>query len=108
MRITYVIPYFAPAWGYGGPPRVAFDMARHLVARGHQVHVLTTDAYDADHRINPSQQTMDGVFVHRARNLNNRWAWQFKVFLPLGFGEMFREYRSEERRVGKECRSRWS
>jgi glycosyltransferase involved in cell wall biosynthesis len=95
MRITYVIPFFAPAWGYGGPPRVAFDMARHLVTRGHQLDVLTTDAYDADQRLEPSEETMDGVFVHRARNLNNRWAWQFKVFLPLGFGQMFREYARE-------------
>jgi glycosyltransferase involved in cell wall biosynthesis len=92
MRITYVIPFFAPAWGYGGPPRVAFDTARHLVARGHQVHVLTTDAFDADQRLEPTEDTMDGVFVHRARNLNNRWAWQFKVFLPLRFGLLFREY----------------
>jgi glycosyltransferase involved in cell wall biosynthesis len=92
VRITYVIPFFAPAWGYGGPPRVAFDMARHLVARGHQVHVLTTDAFDADQRLEPSEETMDGVFVHRARNLNNRWAWQYKAFLPFGFARLFREY----------------
>jgi glycosyltransferase involved in cell wall biosynthesis len=92
MRITYVIPYFAPAWGYGGPPRVAFDMARHLVARGHQVDVLTTDAFDAKHRLERSEETMDGVLIHRDRNLNNRWASQFKVFLPFGFEHTFREH----------------
>jgi glycosyltransferase involved in cell wall biosynthesis len=89
MRITYVIPFFAPAWGFGGPPRVVYDMARHLVARGHQVEVLTTDALDADRRLRDGPEIMDGVLVHRDRNLNNRWAWRYKAFLPLDFGHTF-------------------
>jgi glycosyltransferase involved in cell wall biosynthesis len=90
MRLTYVIPYYAPAWGFGGPPRVAHDMARFLVKRGHEVHVLTTDAFDANRRIAGCDTMLDGVHVHRDRNLNNRWASQFKVFLPLGFARSFR------------------
>ncbi len=89
MRITYVIPYFAPAWAYGGPPRVAFDMARLLVARGHEVQVLTTDAFNATQRLEPCVEWMEGVSVHRSRNLSNRLAWQYKIFLPFGFGQSF-------------------
>ncbi len=89
MRITYVIPYFAPAWAYGGPPRVAFDMARLLVARGHEVQVLTTDAFNATQRLEPCVEWMEGVSVHSSRNLSNRLAWQYKVFLPFGFGQTF-------------------
>jgi glycosyltransferase involved in cell wall biosynthesis len=91
MRLTYIIPFYAPAWGYGGPPRVAHDMARHLVARGHRVDVLTTDSLDAEHRL-AAEEVLDGVHVHRAPNLNNRWAWQYKAFLPLGFGHQLRRY----------------
>ena len=28
--------------------------------------------------------------------------------IPLLIGNIFQQFRSEERRVGKECRSRWS
>ena len=42
---------------------------------------------------------------HQQRPLANVAAAGFKVMLPPGLLGMFR---SEERRVGKECRSRWS
>ena len=50
MRILQVTPYFAPAWAYGGPPRVMTDYAVGLAALGHQVDVFTTDVLDAEHR----------------------------------------------------------
>ena len=37
-------------------------------------------------------------------NLTDRSAFQF----PLLIGSFMQQHRSEERRVGKECRSRWS
>lgn len=43
MRITHVIPYMHPA--AGGPPVVVDRLSRELVARGHQVRVLTTDYF---------------------------------------------------------------
>jgi glycosyltransferase involved in cell wall biosynthesis len=61
-------------------------MARHLAQRGHHVKVLTTDACDAHHRFSQRDALLDGVHVRRDPNLSNRWAWNHKVFLPLGFG----------------------
>ena len=46
VKILQVTPYFAPAWAYGGPPRVMHDYAAGLVARGHAVDVFTTDVLD--------------------------------------------------------------
>ena len=40
MHIAFVIPYFYPAWQYGGPPRVAYELARELVRREHKVTVF--------------------------------------------------------------------
>ncbi|HEX5501410.1 MAG TPA: glycosyltransferase [Thermomicrobiales bacterium] len=85
MHIVYVIPYFAPAWGYGGPPRVMYDAARRLVRRGHAVTVLTTDALDGERRVAPRQAKLDGITVRYLPNLSNRLAWKAKIFLPLGF-----------------------
>jgi glycosyltransferase involved in cell wall biosynthesis len=89
MRIAYVIPYFAPAWGYGGPPRLAYDMARQLTRRGHAVHVLTSDALDQHTRARPLHEVLDGVPVTRVPNVSNGLAWNYKVFLPTGFGQAF-------------------
>ena len=44
MRIAFVIPYFYPALGYGGTPRLAYEMARVLAGHGHEITVFTTDS----------------------------------------------------------------
>jgi glycosyltransferase involved in cell wall biosynthesis len=84
MRILQVTPYFAPAWAYGGPPRVMYDYATGLVERGHEVSVLTTDALDARERARPDRERMGGVDVHRLPNLSNSLAWKRKKYLPRG------------------------
>ena len=66
MKILQVTPYFAPAWAYGGPPRVMFEYATGLVARGHEVAVFTTDVLDEHMRATPSRETIDGVDVRGA------------------------------------------
>ncbi len=85
MRILYIIPYFYPAWAYGGTCRAAWELARALVRKQQQVVVYTTDALDAHSRAMPSFEVVDGVEIHRVRNLSNHLAWG-RVFSPLGFG----------------------
>ena len=48
MKICHVIPYMHPA--AGGPPVVVDRLSRELVARGHDVTVLTTDLYAGQDR----------------------------------------------------------
>ena len=84
MKILQVTPYFAPAWAYGGPPRVMTDYAVGLAALGHQVDVFTTDVLDAERRAAPAVETIEGVRVHRFRNVSNGLAWSTKKYLPLG------------------------
>jgi glycosyltransferase involved in cell wall biosynthesis len=43
MRILHIIPYMHPA--AGGPPVVVDQLSRELAARGHELHVLTTDLF---------------------------------------------------------------
>ena len=92
MRIVQVTPYFAPAWAYGGPPRSIYELARELVGRGHEVSVVTTDALDAQSRMSPLRETIDGIDVHRFRNLSNRLAWTQQLFLPRGVGPFLRTH----------------
>jgi glycosyltransferase involved in cell wall biosynthesis len=84
MRVLQVTSYYAPAWAYGGPPRVMTDFATGLVERGHEVTVFTTDVLDADERARPLRQELDGVRVERFPNLSNSLAWRTKKYLPPG------------------------
>jgi glycosyltransferase involved in cell wall biosynthesis len=43
MRILHVVPSYYPAVRYGGPIRSVHGLARALAARGHDVHVYTTN-----------------------------------------------------------------
>ena len=84
MKILLCVLYYEPAWAYGGPPRLAYDVARALARRGHQVTVCTTDALDREHRVAVREEVSQGVNVVRFPNLSNALAFHLKIFLPLG------------------------
>jgi len=81
MKILQVIPAFPPARGYGGGPYVAYEISRHLVKRGHEVTVCTTDADTKSDRIKKYQDIIDGINVYYFRNLSNFLAYNHKLFL---------------------------
>lgn len=91
LRVVEVVPYYEPAWAFGGPPKVMSEEARELVRRGHDVTVFTTDALDAHHRAVPSGLLeMDGVSVHRFRNVSNTLAFRRYRFQPRGMRRQLR------------------
>jgi len=81
MEILQVIPYFVPAWNYGGPVSSVYNISRELVERGHSVTVYTTDTLDSKERIKEKEETIDGIKVERFRNWGNIIASKHKVFL---------------------------
>ena len=96
VRIAFVIPYFYPAMGYGGTPRLAYEMARTLTQRGHEVAVFTTDAGGQERISEEVIQTIQnnglhGMRVHFYKNLSNALAYRQRIFLPTDF---FREVRA--------------
>lgn len=48
MNVLYIIPWFYPAHGYGGPVQAVFHLSTPLAQSGCQVKVLTTNANGAD------------------------------------------------------------
>lgn len=82
MKILHVIPYFAPAWSYGGTPRAAFEIAKNQVLFGHDVSVLTTDTFDGKSRLN-SFEMNNGIKVYRVKNISNYLAWKFHFVTPI-------------------------
>lgn len=71
MHILHITPYYRPAYAFGGVVRAVEGMATALVARGHQVTVLTTDALDQTSRVeSPTEDILDGVRVIRCPNVS--------------------------------------
>ncbi|MCP4871581.1 MAG: glycosyltransferase [Proteobacteria bacterium] len=84
LHIVKVVPYFYPAWAYGGIPRLAYGLARALQERDHTITVVTTDAGDRTSRLDAGEHDLGGITVHRLRNLSNRLAYDHQLFLPAG------------------------
>src|SRR2546427_9197631 len=86
MRIAFVIPYFYPALQYGGTPRVAYEFARGLVRRGHEVSVLTTDSA-GEKRIKKDSASrnggLEGIQISYYPNVSNYLAYRQRLFLPV-------------------------
>jgi glycosyltransferase involved in cell wall biosynthesis len=68
MRILQLLPYFYPAWSFGGPVRVLYDISRELVKRGHEVVVYASDAKDLNSRVVSDFEEIDGVKACYFRN----------------------------------------
>src|SRR5438093_276044 len=97
MRISFVIPYFYPALEYGGTPRVAYEFARSLVRRGHEVRVLTTDSgghkrIERDEVALIEECGIDGIQLIYYPNLSNYLAYKQRLFFPL---ELFHRIRRQ-------------
>jgi glycosyltransferase involved in cell wall biosynthesis len=71
MNILQVVPYFPPAYAFGGPVRVAYSISKELAKRGHNVTVYTTDAENPSERLKVTPvMGVDGIDVHYMRNLS--------------------------------------
>ena len=83
MNILQVVPYFPPAYAFGGPVKVAYSISKELVKRGHNVTVYTTDAKSPNERLNvPSVMDVDGIEVHYMRNLSLTPIRVSNLFIP--------------------------
>ena len=84
MNLLHVIPYYAPAWAYGGSVRAATELTRALVRAGHRVTVLTTDTLSPTERAPVLRETLDGVEVMRVPNLSNALRGRLNLSTPRG------------------------
>ncbi len=89
-----MVPYFYPAWAYGGIPRVVYELSKALVKKGYDVTVCTTDVLDKNSRCDNSGKdtVISGIKVHYFKNLNNSLAYTYQFFLPVGLAGFMRKY----------------
>lgn len=93
LKILQVVPYFYPAWAYGGIPRVVYELSKELAKRGHDVTVYTTDVLDQDSRyvLKDKRTIVDGIKIYYFKNLSNVLAYNYQVFLPIGLSSFIRQ-----------------
>lgn len=82
-EITFVTQYFAPAWGYGGPPKVLYTLAKELIKRGIKINVVTTDVLD-EGRNKILYEVLDKIEIFRFRTLSNYAAYKTKLIYAPG------------------------
>ena len=73
MKILHVTPYFAPAWGHGGPVFAVLGLTRELARQGHEVTVMTT---------NLDGQGLLDVPLGRPVDLDGVEVWYFPIQRP--------------------------
>ncbi len=67
LRILRVIPFYAPAYGYGGPVVHSFNISKQQSALGYDVRVFTTNilTHDLISKKLPKFEVIDNVKIHR-------------------------------------------
>jgi glycosyltransferase involved in cell wall biosynthesis len=79
------IPYFAPAYAFGGSVTVAETIVTDLVAAGHDVTVATTDVLNERARVAPAgAPSPGGAEVLRFPNVSHRVAARMNAYTPRG------------------------
>jgi glycosyltransferase involved in cell wall biosynthesis len=105
VNILHIVPYFYPAWSYGGTPRVVFELCRELVKKGHNVTVYTTDVFDKHNPLTPFSKgdyivreveglvlsEVEGIKIKYFRNISNSLAFNQKVFISPGISKALKE-----------------
>ena len=69
MHILHVTPYFAPAYSFGGVVSMLEGLTQAQLSAGHQVTVLTSDAYSLESPYDGNlDEIRNGIRVIRCRN----------------------------------------
>ncbi len=86
MKILQVVPYFYPAWSYGGPAKLVYDTCQYFVKQGHEVTVFTSDAYDSNSRM-PEKlriKKTNTLKIFYFRNIFNNLTYTYNIFCCPG------------------------
>ena len=109
------LPFIQTVAGQVDPIQVSSDILRTLAKRAEETLggemdgvVITVPAYFDDAQRQGTKDAARLAGLHVLRLLNEPTAAAIAYGLDSGQEGVIAVYRSEERRVGKECRSRWS
>jgi len=82
LKILYLLQFFIPAWRFGGVVQFAYNIAKGMVQRGHDVTVFSTDAFGPGRRIKEKENVIDGIKISYFKNINNYLASKLRIIQP--------------------------
>lgn len=91
MRILIITDNFAPAWAFGGTPKILFELSKRLVEKGHEITVITTNILDSKNVIDVNYKVINGIKVYYLKTLSRQLAWNMKIFIPIHLRLFFKE-----------------
>jgi glycosyltransferase involved in cell wall biosynthesis len=72
LKILQVCNFYKPSWEAGGTVRVAYEISKKLINKGHQVTVYTTDGFKSRLNVQKNSQIdIDGAKIYYFKNLSN-------------------------------------
>lgn len=83
MKILQVTNFFKPSWESGGPARVAYEISKKLIERGHEVTVYTTDGFKWRIDVEKNKPAdVDGIKTYYFRNLSSYLTRKMNLPIP--------------------------
>jgi glycosyltransferase involved in cell wall biosynthesis len=83
VKILQVTNFFKPSWESGGPARVAYEISKKLIERGHEVTVYTTDGFKSRLNVKTNKSIeIDGMKTYYFRNLSSYLAREMVLPIP--------------------------
>ena len=94
LKILRTVPFFAPAYGYGGPVIHTLNVSKIQASMGHDVRVFTTNILTNDiiSKDLPKYEIMDGVKVHRFPIKYRLWKSHYFITPQLPFNFLKYDY----------------
>lgn len=90
LKILNIVPYFPPAYFFGGPVKLVYEISKELINRGHKAAVLTTDVLDRQNRSGLNFfENMEGIDVYRVKNLSNYLASHHNLYVSFELKKFF-------------------
>lgn len=91
MKILHIIPYYKPAYGFGGPLTVCSDYAEFQAKSGHAVTIATTNVLNERETIDKSEEFINGVRVLRFPIMSPYFAKKFNIYFSFGFKKWYKK-----------------
>ena len=85
MKILFISDSFAPAWAFGGPPKVLWEISKELVNNNNEVTVYTSNIIDINNYIYEKKRIMEKIEVFYFSTISFILSWNFKIFIPTRF-----------------------
>jgi len=92
LKILYLLQYFVSAWRFGGVVQLAYNIAKGMAQRGHEVSVFSTDAFEPGRRIEEKKNLIDGIEIFYFKNISNYLASKHRIIQPKSLNKQLKKH----------------